>query len=265
MDVTISSYATQSGGSIGQGSDQFRNIEILAGSIGIDRLLGANGSIDEVTTISGANSGSIRDSASTGSFGFSSFEQLDLRDGNDTLVVNGSTGGVSLNGSVDLGSGDNALTMGGSAGSIQSLSSGSGNDTFSISAGSITGTLSAGDGSNQLTISGTNSSVGAYSGGSGADTVTLSGGDVAGDIDLGSGENTLQLSNPSSTISGNLTFGSSSVDTLSYAGNSAAAPVTPLGACPLYPSHASAEQRALQPRCLLHIYTHKHLHTSTTY
>ena len=229
-DVTIASYSTQSGGSLGQGKDQFISIENLVGTSGSDILRSSAGSTNVVTTLSSANSGSISDAASTGSFGFSSFEQLDLQGGDDTLVVNGSTGGVSLNGSVDLGTGDNTLSMSGSAGSIAAISSGAGNDTFTIAAGSITGAVSAGDGTNQLTISGSGSSIGSYSGGSGADLVTLNGGDVGGNIELGTGANTLLLSNSSSSITGNVSFGSGTADTLSYASNSAATTITLSGA-----------------------------------
>jgi hypothetical protein len=218
VDVTITAYSTYSGGSTGQGTDTFTGTESLVGATGTDILRGTASGIDEVVTITGANSGTLRDAASTGTFSFSSFEQLDLQGGNDTLSVTGSSGGVSLAGSVDLGSGTNALSMGGSAGSIASLSAGSGTDTFTISAGSITGALNAGDGTNTLTISGTSSSVGSYGGGTGSDSLTLSGGDVTGNVDLGSGTNTLLINDTGSTIGGNVSFGSGTADTLSYAG-----------------------------------------------
>ena len=218
VNVTISSYATQAGGSTGQGTDSFSGIESLVGATGNDTLRGTTAPTDEVVTVTSGNTGTIRDSASTGTFSFSSFEQLDLQGGNDTLTINGNTSGVSLAGSVDLGSGDNSLTMNGSAGSIASLSSGTGNDTVTISAGSITGALSASDGTNQLTISGTSSSVGSYSGGSGVDTVTLSGGDIGGALSSGDGNDTVLISSTSSSIGGNLDLGAGTGDTLSYAG-----------------------------------------------
>ena len=218
VDVTLSSYSTYSGGSTGQGTDTFSAIESLVGSSGTDILRGTTSDTDEVATITAANSGTIRDSASTGTFSFSAFEQLDLQGGNDTLNITGSSSGVSLSGSVDLGSGNNTLSMSGSAGSIASLSSGNGNDTFTISGGSITGALTASDGTNALTISGTSSSIGSYAGGTGSDSLTLSGGDVGGDVDLGTGTNTLLISSTSSTVGGDVSFGAGTADTLSYAG-----------------------------------------------
>ena len=219
VDVTISSYATQAGGSTGQGTDSFSNIETLVGATGNDILRGTTSTTDEVVTVTGANTGTIRDSASTGSFSFSSFEQLDLHGGNDTLTVNGNTSGVSLSGSVELGSGNNTLTMDGSAGSIGAVSSGTGNDTFTISAGSITGALSANDGTNQLTISGSSSSIGSYVGGTGADTVTLSnGGDVGGNISTGDGNDTVNIRSNGSLTSGNIDLGAGTADILSYDG-----------------------------------------------
>ncbi|MCF8141150.1 MAG: hypothetical protein K9J75_08635 [Cyanobium usitatum Tobar12.5m-G36] len=160
VDVTVNSYSTQAGASTGQGTDSFSNIETLEGAMGNDILRGTTSATDEVVTVTGANTGTIRDSASTGSFSFNSFEQLDLQGGNDTLTVNGNTSGVSLSGSVELGSGNNILTMEGSAGSIAALSSGTGNDTFTISAGSITGALLSGDGNDTVLINSTSSTVG---------------------------------------------------------------------------------------------------------
>ncbi|MEB3332516.1 MAG: hypothetical protein VKI83_08500 [Synechococcaceae cyanobacterium] len=225
VTVTLSGYSTLSGGSTGQGTDSFSNIESLVGSSGTDTLKGRNTATDETVTITGANSGTISDSPSTGTFSFSSFEQLDLQGGNDTLTITGNGSGVSLASSVDLGSGNNTLTMSGSAGSIASLAAGSGNDSFSLSAGSITGALSAGDGSNTLTISGSSSSVGSYTGGTGSDAITLSGGDVGGNVDLGSGSNSLTINSLSSSIGGNVSFGAGTADTLSYAGYSSAVSV----------------------------------------
>ena len=160
VDVTVSSYSTLAGGSTGQGTDSFSNIENLEGATGNDILRGTTSTTDEVVIVTGANTGTIRDSASTGSFSFNSFEQLDLQGGNDTLTVNGNTSGVSLSGSVELGSGNNTLTMEGSAGSIAAVSSGTGNDTFTISAGSITGALAAGDGNDTVLINSTSSTIG---------------------------------------------------------------------------------------------------------
>jgi hypothetical protein len=221
VDVTISSYATQSGGSTGQGTDTFSGIESLVGATGTDTLRGTTANTDEVATVSGANSGTIRDSASTGSFAFSSFEQLDLKGGNDSVTFNGNTSGVSLTGGVDLGSGTNSLTMSGSAGSIASITSSTGDDTISIKAGSVTGAVSASDGSNTVTISGTNSSIGSYTGGSGTDSLTLSGGDVAGNVSTGTGNDTLLINSTSSAVGGNLDLGGGTGDTLSYGGPNA--------------------------------------------
>jgi hypothetical protein len=339
VDVTITLYDSQAGGSTGQGTDSFSGIESLVGAIGTDILRGTSTATNEVVTLSGANSGTIRDSASSGSFSFSSFEQLDLHDGNDTLLFNnnaaslsanldlgagtgdtlsyagysnavsvtltdissntgstaaggataiagtatgfetlvggsssgdsitdstgestvaisgansgtidglsfssienlnlstgndtatvsGSGSGVSLTGTLDLGDGTNSLTMNGSAGTIAAVSSGTGDDTFSISAGSVSGAVSASDGSNSLTISGTSSSIGSYSGGSGADSVTLSGGNVVGNVSTTTGNDTVLISSTSSTIGGNLDFGGGTGDTLSYAGYSNAVSVT---------------------------------------
>jgi len=225
VDVTITDYSKQAGGSTGQGTDTFSGIESLVGASGNDTLRGTASATDEVATITGANSGSLRDSDSTGSFNFSSFEQLDLQDGNDILDIIGSSGGVSLSSSVDLGSGNNTLSLSDSAGSIASLSSGSGDDSLSISAGSITGALDAGDGSNTLTISGSSSSIGSYSGGTGNDSLTLSAGDVSGDVSFGTGTNTLLISSSSSTVGGQVSFGDGTADTLSYAGYGSAVSV----------------------------------------
>jgi hypothetical protein len=203
VDVTISSYADQAGSSTGQGTDTFSNIETLVGATGNDILRGTTSATDEVVTVTGANTGTIRDSASTGSFSFSSFEQLDLKDGNDTLTINGNTSGVSLTSNVDLGSGNNILTMEGSAGSIAALSSGTGNDTFTISAGSITGALLSGDGNDTVLINSTSSTIG-------------------GNLDLGAGTgDTLSYAGYSNAVSVTLTNITSSTGSTAAAGATA--------------------------------------------
>jgi hypothetical protein len=337
--VTITSYSTQAGGSTGQGTDSFSNIESLVGASGTDTLRGTTATTDEVVTVTGANTGTIRDSATTGTFSFSSFEQLDLQGGNDSVVFNnnaasiasnldlgggtsdtlsysgttnavsvtltditsttgstaaggataisgtatgfenliggsntgdtitdstgnstvaitgansgtidglafssienlnlstgndtvtvtGSGSGISLTGSLNLGDDTNSLTMSSSAGSIGSVTSGTGEDTFSISAGSVIGAVNAGDGLNTLTISNTNSSIGSYIGGTGTDSITLSGGDVVGDVSTSTGNDTVLISSTSSTIGGNLDLGTGDSDTLSYAGYTNAVSVT---------------------------------------
>ena len=342
VNVTITSYGNQAGGSSGQGTDTFTGFESLVGATGNDTLRGTASGTDEVATITGANSGSLRDSGSSGTFNFSSFEQIDLQGGNDTVLfnsnaaslaanvdlgagtgdtlsyggysntvsvslnditansgtttsggataiggtasgfeslvggsssgdtlidstgdssvsvtgansgtidgltfsafenlnlstgndtvtVNGSGSTVSLTGSLDLGDGTNSLTMNGSAGSIASVSSGTGDDTVSISAGLVTGAVTAGNGTNSLTISGTNSRVGSYTSGTGGDSVTLSGGDVVGNVSTGTGSDTVLISSTSSTIGGSLDLGTGDADTLSYAGYSNAVSVTLTG------------------------------------
>jgi hypothetical protein len=358
VDVTLTSYSTQSGGSTGQGKDTFTGIESLVGATGTDTLRGSTANPDEVVTVTGANSGTIRDSASTGSFSFSSFEQLDLQGGNDivlfdnnsaslaanldlgagtgdtlsyagysnavsltltditsntgstaaggataitgtatgfetlvggsssgdtltdstgaskvaitaansgtidglafssienlslstgddTVTVTGNGSGVSLTGSLDLGDGTNSLTMNSSAGSIASVSSGTGDDTFSISSGSVTGAVSAGDGSNTLEITGTSSSIGSYVGGSGTDLITLSDGDVKGAVSTGDGNDTVLISSPISAIGGNLDLAGGTGDTLSYAGYSDAVSVTLTGITSSAGSTAAAGATAI--------------------
>jgi hypothetical protein len=114
--------------------------------------------------------------------------------------------------------------------SLGSLSGGSGADTLSLINGTVSGAYDAGDGANTLTISGSASSVGSYTGGSGGDTLNLTGGDITGDVSTGSGDDRLVLADPGSSVTGSVDFGSGSADTLSYAGNSAAASVTLSGA-----------------------------------
>jgi hypothetical protein len=339
VDVTISSYSSQAGGSTGQGADTFSGIESLVGATGTDTLRGMTANTDELATVSGANTGTISDAANNGSFSFSSFEQFDLKGGNDTIIFNnnaasisgnldlgagssdtlsysgysnvvsvtlsditnntgstaaggataitgtttgfetlvgggnnadtitdstgdstlaitgansgtidgmafstfenlnlsggndtatvsGNGSGLSLYGNLDLGEGTNSLTMNGSAGTVGSVNSGTGTDTFSISAGSVIGAVNASDGSNTLTISGTSSSIGSYLGGSGTDSITLSGGDVVGNVSTTTGNDTLLINSTASTIGGNLDLGGGTGDTLSYVGYSNAVSVT---------------------------------------
>jgi hypothetical protein len=114
--------------------------------------------------------------------------------------------------------------------SLGSLSGGAGADTVSLINGTVSGDYNAGDGANTLTISGTASSLGSYQGGSGGDTINLTGGDINGAVSTGAGDDRLVLADPGSSVTGAVDFGSGSGDTLSYAGNSAAATVSLSGA-----------------------------------
>jgi Ca2+-binding RTX toxin-like protein len=179
------------------------------GSTGTDSLsVASSDTAANSLTISGVSSGTL------GNVTFSGIESIALAAGGDTATV--STGG-SLSGNLDLGAGTNSLTLSSDAGSLGSVTSGSGADTITINDGSITGALSAGDGSNSLTVSGTSSSVGSYIGGIDNDSLTLGGGRIMGDVTLGDGTNILLISSTYSLISGSVSFGSGTTDTLSYA------------------------------------------------
>ncbi|MEA5413652.1 beta strand repeat-containing protein [Synechococcus sp. BA-132 BA5] len=106
IDLTITAFDTQAGGSTGQGTDTFSNIDNLIGSAGSDVLRGIEAESDEIATVNAANAGTFADVAKTGSFDFSSFEQLDLNAGNDVLAI---TGNGSLSGSADGGAGTDRL------------------------------------------------------------------------------------------------------------------------------------------------------------
>ncbi|QVL54205.1 MAG: hypothetical protein KFB97_07965 [Cyanobium sp. M30B3] len=106
IDLTITAFDTQAGSSTGQGTDTFSNIENLIGSAGTDVLRGIEAENDEIVTVNAANAGTFADVANTGSFDFSSFEQIDLNAGNDVLAI---TGNGSLSGSADGGAGTDRL------------------------------------------------------------------------------------------------------------------------------------------------------------
>ncbi len=114
--------------------------------------------------------------------------------------------------------------------SLGSLSGGAGADTVSLINGIVSGDYNAGDGANTLTISGTASAIGSYQGGSGGDTINLTGGDINGAVTTGAGDDRLVLAASGSSVIGPVDLGSGSGDTLSYAGNSAAATVSLSGA-----------------------------------
>ncbi|MBD2547989.1 hypothetical protein H6G65_00010 [Microcystis elabens FACHB-917] len=106
IDLTITAFDAQAGGSTGQGTDTFSNIENLIGSSGIDVLRGKEAENDEIATVNAANVGTFADVSNTGSFDFSSFEQFDFNAGNDVLAI---TGNGSLSGSADGGAGIDRL------------------------------------------------------------------------------------------------------------------------------------------------------------
>ncbi|WP_341886581.1 hypothetical protein, partial [Synechococcus sp. UW140] len=163
VTVTIGSYANQSGSSTGQGTDSFSNIESLVGTSGTDILRSMTSATDEVVTLTGANAGSIRAAASTSSFGFSSFEQIDLQGGNDTLIStvtsannlnvsatnSGTLGSMTFSNleNVTLGSGADTATISAAIGSVKM---GSGNDTVNLSSKTIATTIDGEDGNDTL-------------------------------------------------------------------------------------------------------------------
>ena len=230
--VTIGSYANQSGSSTGQGTDNFRNIENLVGTSGTDILNSVTSATNEVVTLTGANAGSIRDAASTSSFGFSSFEQIDLQGGNDTLIStvttesklnvsatnSGTLGSMTFSNieNVALGSGADTATI---SAAIRSVKMGSGNDTVNLSSKTIATTIDGEDGADTLNaqsdsinstlnISDTNrgtldatsfSSFEKINMGDGVDTATL--GASVGYLNMGDGDDTVNQNSTTATTS----------------------------------------------------------------
>jgi Ca2+-binding RTX toxin-like protein len=107
VDLSVSDYGRQAGVSSGPGTDQFSGIELLVGSgSSSDVLRGGEGSIVEIATIQTANAGSLSDRSATGSFQFTSFENLDLNGGDDTLTL---LNDASMAGAADGGDGRDTL------------------------------------------------------------------------------------------------------------------------------------------------------------
>jgi len=59
VQITLTDYASQSGTSTGQGSDQFSGIESIVGTSGSDSLTSVSGAVNEIVTISGSGDGAI--------------------------------------------------------------------------------------------------------------------------------------------------------------------------------------------------------------
>ena len=249
VDVTINSYSTQSGGSTGQGTDTFTGIESLVGATGTDTLRGSTANPDEVATVSGANSGTIRDSASSGSFSFSSFEQLDLQGGNDTVLFDNNSASLAAN--LDLGAGTaDTLSYAGYSNAVSVTLTDITSNTGSTAAGgatAITGTatgfeilvggsssvdtLTDSTGASKVAITAANSgtidglafsSIENLSLSTGDDTVTVTGNgsgvSLTGSLDLGDGTNSLTMSSSAGSIA-SVTSGTG-VDTFSISSGS---------------------------------------------
>ncbi|MFO0075749.1 MAG: beta strand repeat-containing protein [Cyanobacteriota bacterium] len=93
VDTTITGYLEYSGVSTGQGEDSFISMEMLVGSASTDRLQGVTlEGVDETFTLTGSNVGSASSTGAGYSFAFSSYEQLVLNGGDDSLKFSGSAG-----------------------------------------------------------------------------------------------------------------------------------------------------------------------------
>lgn len=115
--------------------------------------------------------------------------------GNDAVDVTG----TAISGGVDLGDGDNTFSM--TAGSVgANVESGSGVDEFRVSGGIIAGAINSGAGEDILKLTGGAIGAGATTG-QGADSVEIDGSAIMGLVDTGSEADTITLSSGSVSAS----------------------------------------------------------------
>ena len=170
----------------------------INGGDGADSLFSQTGDISSTLNITAANAGTL-DAAS-----FSSFETIDMGEGEDTATIAANAGTLSMGdgndsitlnngaaGTINADAGNDSATISGTA--AGTLNMDDGNDNVNLSSGAeFNGSIKLGAGDNRLILGDNSVITGNVTALGGNDYVEINSGEIKGTIDLGEGDNTLK-------------------------------------------------------------------------
>ena len=170
----------------------------IIGGSGADNLFAQAGNINSTLNINAANAGTLDASS------FSSFETINMGDGQDTATITANAGTLSMGdgndsitlnngaaGTINADAGNDSATITGTA--AGTLNMDDGNDNVNLSSGAeFNGSIALGSGDNRLILGDNAVITGNVTALGGNDYVEINSGEIKGTIDLGEGDNTLK-------------------------------------------------------------------------